>query len=220
MANSRQKCTGCKQYFSIKHEMIKTPSGKFHSFECMTDYASSDKGKKRLVDKGKEIAIKEERRELKARKEALRKPSWYLEEAQRWFNKFVRLRDYWDDCISCDRTLEEITANDGWKVGGSWDCGHYLSRGAYPELRFMELNAHKQCKSCNAGSGKYTKKNDTVSKMYRVKLIEKIGLEKVEWLEGPHKPVKYTIDDLKLIIETYKFKCKALEAITYEERDI
>lgn len=199
--------------------MIKTPSGKFHDFDCMTSYATKPDNKTKLVEKGREIAVKEERRELRERKKALRSKNWYIEEAQRWFNRFIRLRDFFNDCISCNRTFEDIHSNDSWKVGGAWDCGHYLSRGSHPELRFNELNAHKQCKSCNGGAGKYTKKNDTVSKMYRVKLIEKIGEEKVEWLEGPHEPAKYTIDDLKEIIETYKFKCKALEAIEHEERN-
>ncbi len=45
---------------------------------------------------------------------------------------------------------------------------------------------------------------------YRIRLIKKIGLDKVEWLEGPHEPAKYTIDDLKELIVKYKAKCKEL----------
>ena len=48
--------------------------------------------------------------------------------------------------------------------------------------------------------------------MYRVNLIKKIGLEWVEWLEGPHDPIKYTIDDLKNIKLTYRAKLKELQA--------
>jgi hypothetical protein len=33
----------------------------------------------------------------------------------------------------------------------------------------------------------------------------------VEWLEGPHEPKKYTIEDLKSIKETYRQKLKALK---------
>lgn len=47
--------------------------------------------------------------------------------------------------------------------------------------------------------------------MYRVNLINRIGLERVESLEGPHDPAKYTIDDLKAIKATYKAKLRELE---------
>lgn len=46
---------------------------------------------------------------------------------------------------------------------------------------------------------------------YRRHLIEKIGLEKVEWLEGPHEAKHYSIDEIKQLIATYKAKCKELE---------
>ena len=39
---------------------------------------------------------------------------------------------------------------------------------------------------------------------YRIALIAKIGQERVDWLEGPHEPAKYTIDDLKAIHAKYK----------------
>ena len=40
----------------------------------------------------------------------------------------------------------------------------------------------------------------------------RIGLEdNVERLDGPHHPVKYTIDDLKGLIKTYRAKIKESE---------
>ena len=95
--------------------------------------------------------------------------------------------------------------------GGQWDCGHYLSVGSHPELRFEELNAYKQCKSCNGGAGRYAGKNRTVSQQYRENLIQKIGVSLVEWLEGLHDAKHYTIDDLKEITAKYKAKCKQLQ---------
>jgi hypothetical protein len=206
MATSLNKCTGCGERFP-PGELISVPAGKFHSWECATKYATDKKNKKTI----KEVADKVKRNDIKKRKEKLKPPSKWLSEAQKWFNKFIRLRDKDDLCISCNRTIKQIQGNDNWKVGGAWDCGHYLTRGAHPELRFEELNAHKQCKSCNGGSGNFSSKSKTVGEKYRVKLIKKIGIENVEWIEGPHEPKKYTIDDLKEIIATYKAKCKELE---------
>jgi len=136
---------------------------------------------------------KEEKQKLKARKEKAKPRSKWLKEAQNEFNAWVRLRDAGKPCISCGR------AN-----GSKANAGHYLSTGARPELRFHELNVHKQCEHCNSYlSGKLV--------LYRARLVEKIGLVAVEWLEGHHPTKKYTIDDLRQIKETYRAKAKELE---------
>jgi len=134
--------------------------------------------------------------------------SYQLRLAQPAFNAFIRERDRKLSCPSCGRWDHEIKDN---YTGGKWDCGHFLSIGAHPELRFEELNAHKQCKSCNGGSGRHTLKKHTVSQEYRERLIQRIGLAKVEWLEGPHDAKKYTASDLIEIKETYKAKLKELQ---------
>ncbi|STV05254.1 protein NinG [Klebsiella pneumoniae subsp. ozaenae] len=72
-------------------------------------------------------------------------------------------------------------------MAASGDCGHFKTVGAYPELRFEERNAHKQCKSCNAGAGKYTAKEATVAQQYEAGLIARYGQEYVDWLNGPHE---------------------------------
>ncbi len=208
MANKKRRCACCKKYFDADSGIIQGAQF-FANKDHLIEYATSNS--KSLASKGRQIQQKEERKSTRAKKAALRPRSWWLAEAQKWFNKFIRLRDANEMCISCDRAIEEIEGNDAWKIGGAWDCGHYLTRGAHPELRFEELNAFKQCKSCNAGSGKYTHKTKTVGEEYRNKLIKRIGIEKVEWIEGPHEPKKYTIDDLKELIVKYKKKCKEFE---------
>ena len=92
-------------------------------------------------------------------------------------------------------------------------CGHYLSVGAYPELRFSTFNANLQCTRCNGGAGKYGKFNSkelTVTQHYRENLIKKIGIENVEWLEGPHETQNRTIEDIKEIKAYYKDKLKEI----------
>ena len=158
------------------------------------------KAKRDAVEKAKQ-----KRRDLRERKAQLKSRNDWVKEAQAEFNKFIRLRDASEPCISCGEV------NPPMLHGGQWDCGHYLSVGSHPELRFEELNAYKQCKSCNGGAGRYAGKNRTVSQKYRENLIQKIGLTKVEWLEGPHDAKHYTIDDLKGITAKYKAKCKQLQ---------
>jgi hypothetical protein len=143
-------------------------------------------------------AAKRSRRQLREGRARLKTRGDWTGEAQRAFNQFVRLRDKDRECISCG------VMNPPERFGGAWDCGHYRSVGAAPELRFEELNAHKQCKACNAGASKYARKGVTVTAEYRERLIQRIGLWPVGWLEGPHEPKKYTIDDLRAIRDKYR----------------
>jgi hypothetical protein len=147
---------------------------------------------KTLAHREAEKRQKEQKDKDRKAKVAARPKSWYTKEAQKWFNKFIRLRDDKEPCISCQRHHT-----------GQYHAGHYRTVGSAPELRYDEDNCHKQCSPCNNHlSGNIVN--------YRPNLINKIGQERVDWLEGPHKPAKLSIDDLKLIIEKYKAKCKEL----------
>ena len=153
-----------------------------------------------------EKKAKREKRRLVARKQALKPRAKLLAEAQTAFNAFIRLRDDGLPCISCGVT------NPPERHGGAWDCGHYLTRGAHPELRFNEDNAHRQCKSCNGGAGNWSGKSRTVQQDYRHRLIERIGLERVEALEGPQDPAKWSRDELVAIKKDYQRKKRELKA--------
>ena len=202
------KNPACKQKFKSER-----PFQKGCCHECEFEIAMIAVRKKREQDarkanQAKVAAEKSKRQELRNRKEALKTRNEWVADVQREFNKFIRLRDHDQPCISCG------TINPPALHGGQWDCGHYLSVGSHPELRFDELNAHRQCKSCNAGAGKYAHKNKTVTEQYRENLIQKIGLDSVERLEGPHEPKKYTIDQLKALKAHYKAKQKQLSTDT------
>jgi hypothetical protein len=186
-------CKACKHKF--------TPSKPLQyvcDYKCAISYANT------LAEKNKRADALKSRRETKQKLQEIKPKAKWLSEAQDVFNKFIRLRDKDEPCISCGNPNPPIT------TGGQWDCGHYRTRGAQPALRFEELNAHKQCKKCNGGAGKYSHKNHTVSKAYKENLINKIGLEKVEWLEIEHEPKKYDIPDIIAIKKHYQAKVKEL----------
>ncbi len=189
-----KKCKVCKKEFTPIRPMQPTCN-----FDCTVLYGLTILAKNKLA---KERQANKEHREAKIKAKSRGK---WIAEAQTAFNRFIRLRDADKPCVSCGRVHVEMTS------GGAWDSGHFLCRGAYPELRFEELNAHKQCKSCNGGSAKYAKKGRTVAKEYEARLIERIGQDKVDWLKGPHEPKHYSIDDLKLIKADYTSKAKQLE---------
>lgn len=141
-----------------------------------------------------------ERREIKVRKEKLKSRADHLREAQAAVNEYVRLRDARLPCISCDSTPND---ND-LMTGSRWDAGHYRSVGACPELRFEPLNIHRQCVKCNRNlSGNAVE--------YRIRLVLRIGVDKVAWLEGPHEARKYTVEEIKAIKAEYRAKTRELK---------
>jgi hypothetical protein len=150
-------------------------------------------------------AAKEDRRETRAALVKLRTVRDWTKLADAEFAKFIRLRDEFLPCISCHREHVE------WTRGGSWDCGHFRSKGAAPELRYDEANAHKQCKRCNGGSNHYARTRQVTSVEYRERLIARIGLAEVERLEGPHEPKRYRVEELIGIRDTYRAKAKHLK---------
>lgn len=120
----------------------------------------------------------------------------YTDEAQVSVNKYVRLRDHADLCISC--------ANP--RFNGRYDAGHYQTVGAYPELRFNLWNIHKQCHwNCNISRG-----GNQIA--YRKRLVKKIGIARVEVLEGYNEPLNYSISDLKRIKAIFNKKYRLLKA--------
>ncbi len=122
----------------------------------------------------------------KETRESKRDRSYWMRRCQTEFNKYIRNRDKKDPCISCNRHHD-----------GQYHAGHYKTVGGHPALRFEEDNCHKQCSVCN------NYKSGNLSE-YRSNLLIKIGLERVEWLEGPHDPVKYTIEDLQEMLSKYQ----------------
>ena len=154
-----------------------------------------------------------ERREIKVRKEKLKSRSEFVQEAEKAVRDYRRTYELsiGSGCISCGESQESILAAQGWKTGGAFDAGHFLGKGARPELRMEPNNIWLQCKGCNAGSFKFARKGATVSEGFRAGLIDRIGLEAVEALEADHEPRKHTIDDLKAITAEYRAKTRELK---------
>lgn len=204
MANKR-KCCNCKTPNSAE-DYILGPGGiqSFCNFDCMTAYAYANKSK------GKSIKAKASRKDLAERKKKLKSRNAWVQEAQAVFNKYIRIRDTLDGCISCDKTRQEVEEAQGWKVGGCWDAGHYIPRAVKQQLKFNTYGCHKQCKSCNGGSDKFSSKAATVGAKYRINLIDKIGLNKVEELEGNNELDKMDIDYLKRVKRIFGKRAKHL----------
>lgn len=111
------------------------------------------------------------------------------------FNRYIRQRDDlggYFQCISCGepKSLDQMNAS------------HYMAAGNYSNTRFNEDNVHGACIKCN----KFLHGNLIE---YRKRLVQKIGLDRVEFVESiARKNAKQDRLSLIYVIETYKDKCK------------
>lgn len=172
------KNPSCKATF-IKQK----PGQKVCSVACAIAFSRIERGKK---------AKTAERKEYRAKKEAMKSRREWLNEAQQAFNAYIRERDKDLPCISCGRFHQ-----------GQYHAGHFYSVGARANLRFTEDNVHKQCQPCN------TEKSGNALE-YRVRLIQRIGQARVEALENDTSVVKWTIEDAKRIKTEYRTKLNQL----------
>ena len=126
---SRRKCKVCGEYFVPKFHDIRI---RWCCPEHGAILAMEEREKEKVKAAAKRIKERKEkeradRRDLKARKVALKTNPQWRSEAQTAFNRYVRLRDAGKPCISCGRLPEQ-------KFGGTMDCGHYRTRGAAAHL--------------------------------------------------------------------------------------
>jgi len=147
-----------------------------------------------LVAKQKAKAQRQERAETKAKLIELEPLEYFLKKAEKACNAYIRARDAGNGCISCGRHDAE-----------QWNAGHFISVGANRTLRFEEDNIHLQCaRPCNKDKG-----GNSIE--YRKALVKKIGVDRVEWLEGWHPTVKRTREQVEAIEAHYKEKLKQLK---------
>jgi len=147
------------------------------------------------IKKAKEKVTKKRRKEHKEAKDKIKTRAQWLKEAQASVNKYIRLRDYGQPCISCGRP------DDGTHQR---HAGHFRTVKAASAVRFNTLNIHGQCAQCNTfDSGNVVE--------YRKRLIYKIGSEKVEWLESQNQLVQYNIDYLKRLKKIFTKRARKME---------
>ena len=141
-----------------------------------------------------------ERALTKARREAIKTIPERIKEAQHAFNALVRARDIAQPCISCGKPPGDMS-----KLHAGRDAGHYRSIGSASHLRFHPDNCHAQCVRCNQwGAG--------MAVDYRIGLIARIGVERVEALECDNTPHKWAHAELIAIRADYRARLKRMEA--------
>lgn len=164
--------------------------------ECQAKFAEEYLQKQRQKQaKAERIAALQDRKTIRLRKEQLKTRQKWLAECQAIANKYARIRDAKDGCISCDKPAS-------WD--GQWHGSHFRSVGAASAVRFNLWNIHKACSVCNHHlSGNIAE--------YKPRLVEKIGAERVAWLESQNQLVRYEIDYLKKYKRVMSMRLRRME---------
>lgn len=176
-----------------KHCKVRMPEDKARHVihdDCIEPWLVAQKAKKELARQ------KKERAEDKVKRQAMKKISDLIADAQVKFNAFIRERDQDKGCFVCGRPFRPV-------VGQVQHAGHVRSRGAAGHLRFNEDNCMGECEGCNGPHG---------AKPHEIKsgAIARIGLERFEALENDNAPHKWTREELLSIKTTYAARTRAL----------
>jgi hypothetical protein len=176
-----RKCKVCQTVFTPTQFLQATCN-----YKCAIDYSKTLKENKVKADwKIKKAVLKDKLKTL----------GQYEMDAKKSFQKWVRIRDKDQNCISCNGKDKEY-----------FDGGHFFKAELFSGLIFNEKNCHKQCRKCN----RFLNGNEL---QYRFGLINRYGLEyvtEIESISSANRVYKYTKDELIEIKKIYDLKIKEL----------
>ncbi|WP_313355033.1 recombination protein NinG [Kosakonia cowanii] len=196
----RRKCKVCNEWFIPAYANIR-----WCCPEHGTIYALELRAKEKVKAEAKRIKAKHEaekadRKRQQAKRESFKTKAQWDKEAQSAFNRYIRIRDEGKPCVSCGNPL---IGKSNYLTGSAIDASHYRSRGAASHLKFNVFNVHSACTRCNRQlSGNAVE--------YRIRLIERIGLTRVERLETDNEPRRFDIPYLKRMKSIFSRRANAL----------
>lgn len=177
-----KKCRTCKNEFTPFRS-----TAVVCSWECASKEAAKQQEEK-------------EKKEQKAFKEKLRESTktlgQYEADAKKAIQKWIRMRDKDQPCISCGTYTAEL-----------FDGGHYFKAELFSGLIFDERNIHKQCRQCN-----FRLNGNEIQ--YRIGLVKRYGEDFVKQLEedsNKKRDHKYTKNELIAKKLQYEIKIKELK---------
>jgi hypothetical protein len=147
----QKKCKVCQELFT-PIQFAQTACG----YKCAIIHSKNLKLQKELKDWKVEKAIL---------KDKLKTLGQYEAEAKKSFQKWIRMRDDKQPCISCGIEQTDL-----------WDGGHYKKAEIYSGVIFDENNCHKQCRKCN----RFLNGNEL---NYRQGLIQRYGIDFADQIE-------------------------------------
>lgn len=187
----KRKCQNraCRRAFEVDP---RKPFVTWCDDDCAVAIASEKLAKMKASKK------RQERAQDKAKLDTFKTYPQLIAACQKAINAVVRYRDMLAGhrCISSGRVLD-------WN-GNAVDAGHYRSTGSAPHVRFNFDNCHAQSKHDNQ-----YKAGNAVD--YRIGLIARIGLARVEALEAENTPAKWTHDDLRRMTKEFQAQLREMK---------
>lgn len=118
------------------------------------------------------------------------KISMLLKAAKDACHAYIRSRDRLKPCISCGNPWHE-----------DFDAGHFYKAELFSGLRYDEKNISGQCRKCN-------RFNDGNESGYRVGIIERYGMEHLDYLDEKaavekQQDLKWNAEELREIRKKY-----------------
>lgn len=197
----RRKCKVCNEWFIPSYANIRWCCPEHGAIYAMELRAKEKVKAEAKRIKAKHEADKADRKRQQAKRESFKTKAQWDKEAQSAFNRYIRIRDEGKPCVSCGNPL---VGKSNYLTGSAIDASHYRSRGAASHLKFNVFNVHSACTRCNRQlSGNAVE--------YRIRLIERIGLTRVERLESDNETRRFDIPYLQRIKSIFTRKARALE---------
>lgn len=182
-----KRCKYCKEKF--------TP--RFSSLQPTCEKPSCILQHKKTVDEKKSKA------EIKKMKEGLLTHSDYENLLQQCVNKIVRLIDFGQPCISCNRPV----STEGYSMSGKPQASHRFSVGSNNSLRFNLMINFLSCYRCNVRlSGNPDGYDEGLKNVFGNDIYEEVHYQK-----QLYPSVKKSIPELKVCLSRAKDIIKELE---------
>lgn len=184
-----RKCAVCKVEHMPKRIGLKITKVCLNA-ACVLEWAQGIKAKELKRQEREQAKINHQKKKEFYENDISTRRKYAVE----WFNRYIRLRDAGQPCISCGNSNPSI----------KYDAGHYIPAGSCSALRFNEQNVNLQCSQyCNVH-----RSGNRIP--YRAGLVEKYGQAVVDFLDGEQPIIKPSVEWYRSVEEKYKAKCKDL----------
>lgn len=187
------RCRYCSSLYKPARPM--QPGRVCNSIECMAKYGEEASATRRKKAAAKAEMIKREYRKVIREKLARLTPGYLEAKAQEAINGFVRVRDYEEGCISCDKTRY-------WD--GQWHAGHLIPVGRSSFLRFHLWNINKQCSQCNKHNGGMVAEHERG-------IVRRYGQARLDFLKSSPRIRRYEDDYLIRMAKIFRRKTRILK---------
>lgn len=186
-----KKCPECGNKFQPSRQMQPCCD----SDKCREQFAIRHAEATRKRRQMERVKTQRAEKRADADKLARLKPGYLEGKMQDSVNEYVRIRDFEEGCISCDKDRY-------WN--GQWHAGHMIPRGRSSFLRFHLWNLNKQCSQCNKHNGGMVAEHERG-------IALRYGPERLEFLKHAPRSRRYEDDYLIRGAKIFRRKTRILK---------